>query len=479
MTLPVGSQYNPAHGRDALIAFGMEKGTLGIRQGPLRFLKPDSTDSRVDYGWNKASTVIAGVGEPAGTPGGIKLPGKPIMDLTTWNFAMLANSMFGAPASLDAVTAATSWRAVWYPRKLTAAQVRAITEYVYYGADAVGAIMVGGRQAGKISLGEKADNRIKLSADWQNAGMGANHIGFVVAKTGNSGTFAGQFSLKGVRQQDSDYTAGKSLYLKVHSIVGSVVNFYSKIDTATDGSGDFSAATGSYGTAITAVKVADSSIDFDGFVQVLDATGANIGNFGEDYHPLLIGVDTVTGFAVGDEFEFPVEMEALTPTYVSQLRYSTFHVSCKLGDRIVRFDNATAELDYGVKPWNSQGRYPSYVDRVGSAMMTLKYSERSYDSFIRNLMETNSTTGMYLAAIDGALIPGSAENEGVEIWLPQARCTGAAEREVKNRDVLTSAPTFSAEDPEDNTNAGPQGYLPGTHSIEIACTFREDPTTFF
>lgn len=476
----MSSQFNPARGRDSLYAWGLEKQALGIRQGTLRYMKPDSFDSHPDYGWNKGSSVIAPLGDPKGTPGAIKAPGKPKMDATVWRFATAVSSVLGAPASIAVVTAAHSWRAIWYPRSLSNADLRAITEYAYFGNSDVGAQIISGRMASKVGLGMKAQDRIKMDVDFTNSFLGANHIGFAVAKTGNSGTFAGQWSFRGVRQQDSNYLAAKSVFLKVHSIVGSIVNFYTKVDTATDGSGDFSAATGSYGTAIVALKVQDPSIDFDGFVQVVDDTGANMGNFGEDFNPLMVAINTVTGFAVGDEFEFPYEMEALSPTYVNETRFSTFHVNAVVGSRTIKFDNATGELDFGVKPWEANlSRYPAYVDRSGSVMFTFKETSRLYDSFIRNLQETNGTTGLYLGCQDGALIPSAAEHEGFEVWLSQARVQGATERQVTTRDVLTSAPTFGAEEPDTATVCPFAAYLPGSHAVEIACTFKESPLSFF
>ena len=385
----------------------------------------------------------------------------------------------GTSGAGHGVVTNAAWLLQWYPHKLTDAQVFGLWEYFYYGADAVGAAIMNGRLASKIDFAVDANKRIKVDVDFAGGILGSQHMGFAVANSGNSGTYAGLWSWRGIRPHDSNYNSGYSYFLKVTAKDTTSVTFVSQFAAATPGDGTGFPGSG-WGTPTFVVMAPNSNNNFDGYVKALDAAGAAIGQGGEDKHFLQLAIPSgFATFAVGDQFEFPVEMEALPATYVASNRFSAFHAEVTAGSRMVPFDKGKFNLTYAVKPYEASGsRYSQAMDRTGVPMVTMQYEERLFDSFIRNLQESNAVSSLYCTVRDDTPIPGTSQKEGIEVYLPQGRVTAANERSVSKPDTLLSTPTWEAEEP-DTANPGPGSDFPGTHSIEINATLREDPTAFF
>jgi hypothetical protein len=396
----------------------------------------------------------------------------------------------GADAEGTGTVEASAWEMLFYPRRLDDDEIFGLTEYVHLGNDAVGGHLITGRQVGKTHITADPMKRVVLDMDMGGTGLGHSHTGFSLGKSTNSGTFAGLFNIRGVREQDAAWLAEKSFYAKV-SAVGTdgagnaYVDFVGKFDDASElGDGtDFPA--GAYGTDTFRVQSCNDATGHDGYTTALDENGDPIGPGGEDRQPFqLTASGDLSGgaFAVGDQFEFPRDIELLSASYVSATQFSTFHGEIFFGTRKLLWDKATLELDWAAKPDETGGngtRYAAQILREGDPMLSFKYDDNLYDSYIRNLMEANSAPPLYFKLQDLQPIDGSSKKEGMEVYAPQSRVMSVKEREVTTKNTLKSSPSIQSEEPESTVACAQNGSLPGTHVLEILITLSEDPTTYF
>jgi hypothetical protein len=389
-----------------------------------------------------------------------------------------------------AVLTATAWQLLFFPRKLDDDEIFGITEYVHLGNDAVGGHLITGRQIGKNTFQMDPMKRVVLDMDFGGTGLGSNHTGFVVAKSANTGTYAGILSVRGIREQDAAWLAEKSYYMKV-SAVGTdgagnaYVDFVGKFDDASPGDGSAFPTGAAYGTATFRIQAFNDNTGHDGYTVAVDASGVNIGEGGEDRQPFQItaqGDITGSAFVVGDEFEFPRDIEALTASYVSATQFSTFHGEIFFGTRKLLWDKSTLELDWAVKPDETGGngtRYAAQLLREGDAMLSFKYDDNLYDSYVRNLQDANTAPPLYVSIKDIKPIDGCTLSEGIEFYSAQSRIDSVKERDVTTKNTLKSSPSIYSEEPDSTIACAQNGTLPGTHVLEVLVTLAEDPTSYF
>jgi hypothetical protein len=383
----------------------------------------------------------------------------------------------GTSASATAVLTNKAWLLRYWPQILADEDVRGLYEYLFSGATATGAQMIMGRRVAKTIYDAPANKRITCEMDFAD-GLGHGHSGFPIAKTGNTGTFAGVMTLRGIRPNDSDFVAGHSLYLKVTAHDSTSTTFkaaYAAASGYTDGT---HFATPTYGTNTFVVTKSDLA-STDGYGTVVDSTtGDPIGIGNEDNLVLSLGISSGwNDFAVDDQFEVPVQMGQLDASYTVENRFSAFHLALTAGgSRGIRTDKATIEIDRGFTPYQQNGSpYPSAIDPTGDVKVTVKLDERLFDNFWRTIRENNASLTLYSKISNILPIAGSSSHEGVEIYGPQARVSGLVERGITTKDTMKSAVTLEFENP-DETTPGPGDHFPGTYPVQINVTIGEDPT---
>ena len=472
--------FNPTTGKKTVVGLGLTKRILNQPQGALRYVKADSFDVVTDFKWVMSKRISGGYGMQPGSPGAITTTGKPKFDLTGWLLAIGMSGLFGAP-TITVLSASTAWLLQFAPRDLTDAQLRAIWAVAYFGTAAVGGVEPFGIVPSGVNMTFDANTRLGLEIDCVDS-LGFTQSDSAIPKSGNSGTYAGLITTRGLRPQDTPYGLGKSLFLKVPTGGGTHadhVDFVTKYDIP-----GF-AGVASYGTAVTTVEPFSDANGTDGFSTILDASGNPIGVFGPDNNPYQVSIqpDTISTdystFADGDIFEIPIAIAKPSATYVADTIFSDFHAKFTVGTRNVTPNKASVAVTYGAKSRETSGqRYPESILRTGDVGLKLTYDDVLYDNFLRDIIQSNSTEPVYIIAQNQAPIASTAYHEGVEIYAPQARLTSLKERQITSPDTMLSNATFEAEEPT-SAVPGPGDDLPGSHAVEVNITLSEDPTTYF
>lgn len=474
------SLIDAAVGKRASYARGLSKNEPGIPEGPLVFLKFESIDSKRDAKWNPSTTISGSEGNDKGTPGPIDLDAKPKYPLTAFQLAVDLAAMVGRPAITE-VTSGLSWRLSFYPSRANV-QVAA-WDRLFRGSAAVGSISKFGHRCQKITMEADSNKRVDVTCDWTD-GLGDSISGEPVSKTGNTGTYAGRIATRGRRPKDSNWNSGLSLYLKVTAKTATTATFVVGYGAATvgDGSG-FPSPT--FSSATTVVTVASAANGTDGYSTIMLDAGP-IGNFGEDFQPyqLALSGTSYSLLAVNDIYEIPAIAPELTVVNVVEKRLSAFQFLLTLGGtRQIRTNKCTIEFDRPYKAFKpNRTRYASAIDPSGNSTLSFKFDQRFFDNYLRDLQDANSRLTIYAAAQNDDVIAGTAEHEGVEIYVPQGAISALAEGAITGPDVLMSNATVEAENPDATTALSGSGAISafaGTRVWEIHITTPIDPTALF
>lgn len=468
-----------AVGARSILARSIEKVDLGIPQGDVYdFLAFETAELSRTSTENPSLAITGTDGEDRGTPGPITFADNIKYDLTADRVLFDLVAMFGKPSSATVLTAGVSWLVKIRPQRTN--ELRAASLYLFEGGS-YGAVNQYGRRCHTLTLTDAANKRVQAMANYSDP-TGDSISGFAVPQTGV--TFTGKVSSRGRRPYDADYDAGKSLYVKVSSITSGVATCVAKLDVASPGDGTgFGGA--AYETATFLVKAPDSAVGHDGWTTVeLDA--GPFGLFEENNEPLEVtfGSD-LTGIAASDEFEFPWECAALTPTGVTGARMSTFHAVRKLNDDLVaiNFDKGSVKLNRPYTAYFSNGRrLAQFVDPSGSLNSTTQFSKRLFDRFFRRYNDASARFSVHdTYKINSAITGTTSDHETVEFFAPQNRVQTLKSGDISNKNTLEETVTLVAEQPQPgSTVTAPHAAFESvtTYPIQVNVVTTKDPTPF-
>lgn len=382
----------------------------------------------------------------------------------------------GATAT-STLSAAGPWLVKIRP---TVNEIRSGNFYIHEGGSYTPSMQIG-RRASEVSIGENANKPSEVDVTYTEP-TGDTITGLPIAKSTNSGSLgAGGLKLmmtRGRRPNDANFLAGKSLYFKstANSGTASVTGKW-KIDTAsgaTDGTGFGAAA---YGSATTTITRPSSSTD--GYTVILDsATGAMVGNGGENYEPMEISFGdqslAVAVIAVGDEFEFPFQMAQLTKVTHPETRLSMYHLIRTLDSAgtptDLRDDSGSIKVMRPYKPYYANGKkWPFTIDPTGDVAVTIQFKKRLFDRYFRIRQDQSlrfDVLSRYRNATPILGLSNSPVYEGVDVWCPQMAVTTAKSGDIPNKNTLEETITLEAEEP-DTSVTPPSADFDGTSCVEI------------
>lgn len=366
--------------------------------------------------------------------------------------------------------------------------VRAATLYLFEGGHYTATAQTGRRTA-DISIADAANKRAEVTVTYSDP-TGDTISGFLVGKSDNGNaafraqTFGMKIFTRGRRPYDAAFDAGDSLYLIITAIDttsgAESVTFqagYAAASGDVDGTGF---PTPAYSTVEFTCPVA--SADFDGYTAVvMDAPLGTIGLFGENFEAFEVCIPPVADLAnltVGDEFEIPVEMPALTKTVTPETRLSAFHLIRKLnGSTDVRIDKGATKIVRPYKPYRANGRrIPQAIDPSGDSSATFTFSKRLFDRFFRKISDAHTRFSVYDNYRNESPIAGTTAHESVEIFAPQCAVTALKSGEIATKDVLEESVTLFAEQPN-VVPTPPAGFdASADYPIQINITTLVDPT---
>jgi hypothetical protein len=440
-----------AVGNLATFARSLEKGNIGLPLGEFKFLNFVSAElSRMNE--HNASTSITGSGGvDRGTLGGITHSNKLVYDATTYRLAMDLIAMVGYKDWEN--PAQGVYTIAIRPDRDN--EFRSLSFYLDEGGS-YGPGMQFGRCCEDITLSEDANKRIEATVTYSEP-TGDTISGAAIKKSGNTGTItANVIWSRGQRPNDADFSAGKSVYLKVDSATTGAVVLLAKVDTAsgqTDGS-NFPAT--AYGSTTFTVPVPSDSTD--GWAGVVDSTsGIAMGLFGENNEPFEVtfgdSADQSALVAVGDEFEIPIAVARLTKVGSRENRLSAFHLIRAMNSTTdVRIDSGTIKITRPFKPYYANGRrLPYTIDPTGKLTLTTNFKKRLFDRSYRQIEGGDSRFTLYDVLKFGTPITGTYF-EQVEIFQPQCMISALQSGNVAGFDALEETVTLEAEQPDDTAD---------------------------
>jgi hypothetical protein len=438
---------NPAAvGSKAILGLGIEPGTLGFPSIALKTFDWDAMEVG-RHSKEDPNTAITGFGGRArGTPGDIDYGNGPKGDLTVLRFLMHAVAEYGSASAITDLGAGAAFltkirpgRSANASRSLTVA----LRESPYYSS-----LVEHGRRVGDITLTDAPNKRVKMDPTLT-LPSGDSISGFPLFATGNAGTFNGALiATRGRRPNDSNWTAGKSIYFKVISATTTTVVFKAAYDTKSvlqDGT-DFPVV--SFGAATFTVTAGQWARVIDSN----DALASPIGLFGENYEPFELTVGDQAGgdlsalFAADDMFEVTATLQ-LTKTPIAENRLSTYHLSNAQSDESFAVESQTTKLIRPYAPFVGSGsRFATRMDETGDIQAQVTFSKTLFDRMYRDILDRVETFPMLQSYLFGT--PVVAGNyEGIEIFYPAMQVTDV-KADVPNKNVLKEQVTLEATQPE-------------------------------
>jgi hypothetical protein len=456
-----------AVGNRSILGRGIEKKYLGVPQGAYSYLNFNSVSVARSSVENPSAAITGSDGMDKGTPGDINSAGSIVYDLTVDRLLYDVVAMCGKPISVTALATAKAWLVKLRPNRDN--EVRGSSLYLFEGGS-YSASLSYGRRVEQLALKDAANKRTEVTAAYTEP-TGDTISGFPIAKTGNTGTYAGTMTTRGRRPYDANWTAGKSLFVKVTAINGTTVTVQAQFATAGDGlGGGFPGGAYSSASQVDIVSAATS----DGYGSLRDETGALIGLFGENNEPfeLTFGDPSeIANLAVGNEFEIPQVMPALAKSVVAENRLSCFHQAWNIdSSTAITFDTADVTLKRPYNVYKANGRrLPTNIDPTGSIEVATTFQERLASRFFREKNDASARFSIYDRYQIKNPITGTTAIEGVEIYLPQNVVSGMKSGDIANKNVLMESITLNAEQPATTPSYIPAGF-DGTYTWEINIT---------
>jgi hypothetical protein len=467
-----------AVGSRALLARAIEKVGLGIPQGAVYdFLRFDSAELGRTSAENPSEAITGSAGEDRGTPGMLTYSDNIKYDMTADRVLFDLVAMFGKPLSIDVLTAAEAWLVKFRP---TGAEDLRAASFHYYEGGSYGASAQYGRRCHTLTLADAANKRVGVTANYADP-TGDSISGYAIEKSDNAGTETEKTSTRGRRPYDADYVANKSVFIKINSIASGVATCSATIATAGDGlGGGFPVA---YDAATFLVSAPDDATGHSGWTTVVTDAGP-LGLFGANNEAFQVTFgNNMTGRLVGDEWEFPVAMVALTPTGGSGTRMSTFHNVRLLNNDLVavHFDKGSVKLSRPYKAYFANGqRLPFFVDPTDSLGATTQFTQRLATRFFREINDASARFSVHDKwAINSAISATASEHETVEIFQPVCRVQTLKSGDVSNKNTLEETVTLEAEQPQpDDTVTAPHADFESvtTLALQINVITKVDPT---
>jgi hypothetical protein len=329
------------------------------------------------------------------------------------------------------------------------------------------------RRPSEISLSEDANKRIVADVVYAEP-TGDSISGFAIAKSTNTGLVTDfiQIAARGRRPYDADYTAGKSLYLKVTASDAQTVTLKAAFDTAsghTDGTGFPST---SFGGTTFVVRRPGSALAPDGYVTAVDSSSAlPIGQFGQNNDPyeITFGDQDLSGLLANDVFEIPYQLAAGgvnktsgIVTAIAENLLSAFHLIRKIGGADTRVSTGTVKWMRPFKPYYTNGRrLPQAIDPTGFIAAQHTFKKRLFDRAFRQKQESDARFTIEDVYRFQTPIAGDIY-EGIHAFYPQEAVTTMKSGDVATKETLEESITLEAEQP-DATPSVPDPLL-GTHA---------------
>jgi hypothetical protein len=467
-----------AVGSRALLARSIEKVGLGIPQGAVYdFLRFDAAELSRTSAENPSEAITGSAGEDRGTPGMITYADNIKYDMTADRVLFDLVAMYGKPLSVTVLTAAEAWLVKFRP---TGAEELRAASFHFYEGGSYGASLQYGRRCHTLTLTDAANKRVGVAANYADP-TGDSISGYAVEKSDNAGTETQKTSSRGRRPYDADYTANKSVFVKINAIAAGVATCVAAIATAGDGlGGGFPVG---YNAATFDVKAPDDATGHDGWTTVMLDAGP-LGLFGANNEPFQVTFgNNMTGRLVGDEWEFPKACSALTPTGGSGTRMSTFHNVRLLDDDLVavHFDKGSVKFMRPYKPYLANGqRLPFFVDPTDSLGCTTQFTQRLATRFFREINDASARFSVHDKwAINSAISATATEHETVEIFQPVCRVQTLKGGDVSSKNSLEETVTLEAEqpDPSDTVTAPHADFESVTmYAIQVNVITKIDPS---
>jgi hypothetical protein len=471
-------------GKNTAYFRGVERLVPGQPRGDLLALPFITSDSRVQYGWNRSTEISKTPGERKGLPGALTGTGKNTFRARALQNALSYQNIFGKAIDLTELSAGVSTLARFRPR-LSAddSDYRSVWDLTDHGTPGIGCAVTHGRRSTKlIHAIDGGSKPILMTEDYSPAILGDTISGFPVPATANTGTYAGRIATRGRRPKDTDFNDGNSLYIKC-TVAGVNPKFVAKYGIF---KGDGTVPAGAFSAVEFTLKPAVSG-GSDGWVTAL-LTAGKIGIFGEDNQPYQISAspDPVSSdlstIAVGDIWEIPAKCATISQNPVLETRLSSFQTFLTLdGERIVYYDKLTVELDQKFAVQNPGGtRYAHRIDREGDFGCLLNFEDRYFDNYMRDILEASKRATAYVDFRNQAPIEGGGgEQEGIEIYASQLGIAKLDEGAISGPNIENSKANTMAEEPDDPT-PGPDGpatwlggggpYFNGEDAVQINVT---------
>lgn len=337
-----------------------------------------------------------------------------------------------------------------------------------------------GRRPSELSISEDSNKRLKVDATFAPA-TGDSISGFLIAKASNTGDVDNdtaeikKFTTRGRRDYDADYTAGKSIYLKVTARDANTVTVAAQLDAASGHTDGTSFPSTVFGTTTFVLRRPGSDLAPDGFVPVVLDDGTLVGQFGENNEPFEIAMgdqDLSGAIDVGDIFEIPFELAAggvsLDP--IRENRLSAFHLIRTVDSASVKFDSGTVKLSRPFKPYYVNGRkLPDAIDPTGDIGGTWSFKKRLFDRAFRKKQEVADRFTIEDVAKDSDPIYGFIY-EGFHIFVPQAAVTALKSGDIATKETLEETVTLEAEQP-DATPSAPAAILAPTATFDASADY--------
>ncbi len=444
----MGGLTSAASGNLAVLGRSVEK-TRGLPLGLWKFLDWISADLSREVVQNPSTSITGHGGADRGTLGAFKSGAKVKYDLTSRRLLSDLLAMVGFTSATD-LTGAQLIKI----RPDPDASFRSVSTYFYEGGTYTPK-MDYGRSCKEVSLTDAENKRVVTDVTYTEP-TGDTISGAPIDKAGNTQN-AVFVASRGRRPYDGNFTAEKSVYLKIISSTpgGAVVK--AKIDVpsgGTDGTGFGAAA---YGVTTFAVSVPND--ENDGWSKVIDGdTGLPmvLGTESEEPYEITLGDLDLTSYAAGDEFEIPVAMEKLTKSTVAENRLSSYHLLRLLGEKDVRIDAGTVKIDWPFKEYYANGkRYPYTIDSSDTSKkpgLTASFDKRLFDRRFRIQNEADARFTLNDSYKILAPIPTTSIQENVQIFAPQCRVSTLTSGAVAGFGPLKEKITIDAEQPDDTAD---------------------------
>ncbi len=440
-----------AVGNLATFARSLEKVNIGLPSGGAwKFLNFISAEISRTNKHNPSTSITGSGGTDRGTLGEAAHTDKVKYDATTARLALDLAAMVGCPTT--AITSPATGVYLYKVRPDRDNPLRSLSFLLDEGGSYAPSMQFG-RRCQDVILSTNANKRVETDVTYSEP-TGDSISGVAIDKSGNTGS-ASLVSSRGRRPYDADFTAGKSVYLKVISSTTGGAVLKAKIDVpsgGTDGTGFGAAA---YGSTTFAVSVPTDSAD--GWAVVIDSTsGYPVGLFGENNEPfeITLGDTDLTAYAANDEFEIPVSIARIPKTGTRENRLSAFHLVRLInGTTDVRIDTGTMKISRPFKAYYANGRrFPQTIDPTGKLSLTTNFKKRLFDRAFRQVEDSDSRFTLYDDMKFQSPIGATAYFEQVEFFQPQCMVSALKSGDVAGFDALEETVTLEAEQPDDTAD---------------------------